>query len=114
MFIETPGIKDSAGAATAGEAGLPYLAADLQIDAGVTNAEIRRQLADLEKIAHDRGTAVGIISPYPLTFNLVKSWADDLSARGVMLVPLDSIWKHKPRNEEDTPKPPPQQQLRQP
>lgn len=114
IFVETPDIKDSVGATVAGETKLPYLAADLQIDASVTDAMIRHQLASLEKIARERGYAVGIASPYPLTFNIIKSWAEDLQARGVTLAPLGTVWKNKPRHEEAAPPAPPEEQLRKP
>jgi polysaccharide deacetylase 2 family uncharacterized protein YibQ len=100
IFVETPGIKDSVGASTADQTNIPYLAADLKIDAETTDEKIRQSLDDLEKLARSRGYAVGIAEPYPLSVNVIKSWAADLNARGITLAPLNTVLQHKPRHED--------------
>ncbi len=95
FFIENPETPNSQAAAVAQAASLPYLAVDLQIDAKTTDADIRAQLASLEKIAQQRGYAIGIADPYPLTFNIIKDWAAHLNESGIKLAPLSSMWKDK-------------------
>jgi len=112
MFIETPGIAKSAGAAIAEQNALPYLAADLQIDISATNKEIQQQLANLEKIARERGSAIGITEPYPIALNAIKSWAAGLEKRGITLAPLSVVWENKLKY--DGAPQPPQEQLRRP
>ena len=114
MFVETPGIEKSVASAAAGRIGLPYMEANLQIDASATDKDIRAQLDALEQTARKHGYAIGIAQPYPLTFNVIKSWAAGLEARGITLAPLKTIWKNKPHYEEDPSQPPSQSELRQP
>lgn len=98
MFIETPGMTQSQAPVLAKERDLPYLAADMQIDATATETAINEKLLDLEKIARERGYAIGIANTYPLTFNILKSWASRLDSRGITLAPLTSTWKNKPQH----------------
>jgi polysaccharide deacetylase 2 family uncharacterized protein YibQ len=112
LFIETPGIDKSAAAAAASKTGLPYMEARIEIDAIATDSAIRAQLDALEQTARKHGYAIGIAQPYPLTMNILKSWADGLSARGIVLAPLRTVWKNKPHYEDTSA--PSQEQLRQP
>ncbi len=100
LFLEAPGMVKSEARALANEIGLPYLAADMQIDATATDAAIREQLLALEKIARERGYAVGMADTYPLTFNVLKSWAEKLDSRGITLAPLTAVWKNKSHHDQ--------------
>lgn len=100
FFVETPETTNSQARSIAAQTGLPYMAVDVQIDAKATDADIRAQLAKLEKIAQERGYAIGIASEsYPLTFNIIKSWAAHLGESGIKLAPLTSMWKNKLHND---------------
>ncbi len=134
MFIQTPGVKGSAAPAAAAKTGLPFMEANLRIDADPTTDAIRDQLAQLELDAQKHGYAIGIAQPYPITLNLLKEWSAGLAARGIILAPLKTIWKNKkhyiPGETAAAPStaapaekstltgttafPPPQSQLRQP
>ena len=112
IFIETPGIKKSAGKTVAKQNALPYLVVDLQIDATATDEAIQQQLEKLETIARKRGSAVGIAAPYPITLNALKLWTANLEKHGITLTPLSMVWENNLRYDE-APQPP-QEQLRQP
>jgi polysaccharide deacetylase 2 family uncharacterized protein YibQ len=112
LFVEIPGTEKSEAPAIASQNGLPYLAVDMKIDDSTTEQDIRRQLDALEKMAKERGFAIGIADPYPLTFRILKSWSDGLKGRGILLAPLTKVWKNKPHN--DGTSQPSQEQLRQP
>jgi len=114
MFIETPGMDKSAAADVASKLGLPYMEANLQIDASATDKDIRAQLDALEQAARKHGYAVGLAQPYPLSLNIIKSWAAGLAERGIILAPLRTVWKNKPHYEEDATQSPAESQLRQP
>jgi len=65
---------------------------DLVVDEPPTRAEIDRQLAVLEAVARERGSAVGLVSaPRPTSIGRVAIWAAGLSDRGVALVPVSAI-----------------------
>lgn len=100
LFVETPSAIKTLTGELAPKTELPYLAADLQIDAKATDADVKQQLLALEKLALERGYAVGIAQPYPVTFNLLKAWSESLESRGVKLVSLAALWKAKQKQED--------------
>jgi len=67
---------------------MPFARADVSIDTVPTPAEIDRALAKLETLAKERGTAVGVASALPISIERIASWARQLEARGLALVPL--------------------------
>ncbi len=95
MFIETPGIEDSTASAAAAQTGLPFMQANLRIDKIPTDDAISDQLSRLESDARKYGYAIGIAQPYPVTLNILKAWAAGLAAKGIILAPLKTIWRHK-------------------
>lgn len=113
LFVETPGIDRSVASSVAAKLGLPYMPASIDIDAAATDREIRAQLDALEKTARAKGYAIGIAEPYPLTMNILKSWAAGLPERGITLAPLKTIYKNKPHYAPAS-QPPADQDLRQP
>jgi hypothetical protein len=100
MFIEIPETPNSVAAGIAGQTSLPYMAVDLRIDGNPTEDAIHEQLAKLENIARERGYAIGIADPYPLTFNIIKSWSAKLARNGIKLAPLATVWKNIPHHDE--------------
>jgi len=100
LFIENPDGGNSTGQDAADATGAPYIEADIAIDDSATDTDIQQQLLALEKIAHERGYAVGIAQPYPLTFNIIKSWAASLDRRGIKLIPPSDAWKAKVQHDQ--------------
>lgn len=95
LFVETPANASSKASETAAEMGIRYVQATRMIDAVATDSHIRLQLFELEKEAKMKGYAIGIAESYPVTFTMLKAWADDLGNRGITLVPLSQMWKDK-------------------
>ena len=91
LFVEAPGSVRSAASEIAVLNNLDYMTADMRIDEKAGEAAIRQQLLELEKIARQRGYAIGIAHPYPVTFNVVKAWADTLENRGIRLSSLRTV-----------------------
>ena len=79
--------RSVAGVIAEGQA-MPFARADVSIDTIPTPAEIDRALARLETMAKERGTAVGVASALPISIDRIASWARQLEARGLALVPL--------------------------
>jgi polysaccharide deacetylase 2 family uncharacterized protein YibQ len=67
---------------------VPFAKADLTIDVVPTAVEIDRALAQLETIARQRGSAVGVASALPISIDRIASWTKVLEGRGILLVPL--------------------------
>ena len=70
---------------------LPFASSNRAIDRDATRAGVDKRLADLEDIARRNGSAVGIGSPFPVTFERVALWADGLEARGLVLAPVSAV-----------------------
>lgn len=92
VFIENPSMAGLQSAASfASEAGVPYISADVKIDITPERNAIRQQLVQLEKAAEQRGAALGIASPYPVTLDVLREWAAGLERRGFVLSPPTSL-----------------------
>lgn len=82
------GMARSVAPALAGAQAMPFVKADLTIDAVPTAGEIDRALAKLEGLAKERGFGVGVASALPISIERISVWTRTLESRGIMLVPL--------------------------
>jgi polysaccharide deacetylase 2 family uncharacterized protein YibQ len=65
---------------------------DLVIDEPANRQEIDAKLAKLEQIAHDKGSALGLITVLrPVAVERVQNWADGLLDRGLTMAPISAI-----------------------
>jgi polysaccharide deacetylase 2 family uncharacterized protein YibQ len=67
---------------------MPFAKADVTIDTVPTVVEIDRALGNLETLAKDHGTAVGVASALPISIERIGAWTRTLEGLGIMLVPL--------------------------
>ena len=72
----------------AGANTMPFVKADIVLDAAPTPGEIDRALTRLEAIARDRGIAVGYASAPPVAIDRIAKWAKIASSRGIVLMPI--------------------------
>jgi hypothetical protein len=70
---------------------IPFLKADLVVDSTPNWSEIDAALERLEKLAAERGFAVGTASALPVTLERIARWAKAAEARGVRIVPLSAL-----------------------
>jgi polysaccharide deacetylase 2 family uncharacterized protein YibQ len=68
--------------------GLPFARADLVIDKVAAAGDIDAALGELERLARQRGIAIGAASLAPVTIDRLVAWAGALAERGIALVPL--------------------------
>ena len=72
---------------------------DLVMDDPATRPEIDAKLAQLEQIARERGSALGLVGAVrPVTMDRVTAWANGLAARGFVLAPVSAL-AQPPRTE---------------
>jgi hypothetical protein len=65
---------------------------DLVIDEPATRGEIERRLTALEALARERGSALGLAgSPTPVVVDRIATWAQTLSAKGLVLAPASVL-----------------------
>jgi polysaccharide deacetylase 2 family uncharacterized protein YibQ len=70
---------------------------DVVIDEPATRTEIEAKLAQLEQIAHDRGSALGLAGAVrPVTVDRLAAWTNGLAARGLALAPVSALMQAPP------------------
>ena len=87
-YLDDGSAPRNVAAALAEGSGMPFAKADASLDAVPTAVEIDRALAKLERLAKERGFAVGIASALPISIERIGAWSKALESRGIMLVPL--------------------------
>ncbi len=79
---------------------LPYAwtrRVDVVVDEPAVRTEIDAKLAALERIARDRGSALGLAGVLrPLAVARVQAWADTLQGRGLALAPVSALVQPPP------------------
>lgn len=81
---------------------------DVIIDEPATRGEIERRLAELERLARERGSALGLAgSPAPVLVERLANWAAGLDANGLVLVPPTALIRRPEGLADATPTPPP-------
>ena len=73
-------------------AGVAGRTVDLVIDDPPARAEVEAKLSNLERIARANGSALGLAGPLRAAMiERIASWAQELSARGFVLVPVSAL-----------------------
>jgi len=86
LYVDDGSVKDSTVSQVAGAIGLDYSVASMQIDPG----NLAKQLAQLEAMAKERGSAIGVVKASPATVKQLSDWAAKLEAKGFVLVPVSA------------------------
>lgn len=73
---------------------LPYFQADTLLDESVSPDDIIARFNELEVIAKDTGSAIGVMRSFPVSLRILQSWSKNLEDRGFALVPLSSLAKN--------------------
>jgi len=91
LFVDNRETAQTVVPALAADLKLPFASANRAIDRDATRAGVDKRLADLEDIARRNGSAVGIGSTFPVTFERVGLWAQGLEDRGLVLAPVSAV-----------------------
>lgn len=91
LFVDAATTPRSVAPRLAPEIGLPFVAGDRVIDDIATRDAIDLRLRELEEIARERGVAVGLGSPYPVTRERLLEWAAGLERKGLVLAPVTAV-----------------------
>lgn len=91
LFVDNRETAQSAIPALAADMKLPFASSNRAIDRDATRAGVDKRLSELEDIARRNGAAVGIGSPFPVTFERVAVWAQGLEDRGLVLAPVSAV-----------------------
>jgi len=91
IFVDNRSSPTSAVASLAAELDLHVLLNDRFVDAEPSREAIQTRLGELEEIATRRGYAVGVATPYPVSIEQIRRWADSLGERGYVLAPVSAV-----------------------
>lgn len=69
----------------------PYLKADVVVDAKPNWSDIDAALEQLERLASDKGYAVGMANALPISIERISRWAKAAETRGIRIVPLSAV-----------------------
>lgn len=69
----------------------PALKADMTLDTNPKPQNIDANLARLESLALDKGTAVAVATALPVTIERLATWTRTLEARGIEIVPISAM-----------------------
>lgn len=91
LFLDSRYGEGSAGPKLAAEIGVPRAVNDRFLDTEPSRAAIDAKLAQLERQAREKGSAVAMALPYPVTVERISGWAKALVAKGVALAPISAL-----------------------
>ncbi len=91
MFLDSRASSNSVAREIAAEIGLVQASNNRFIDTRASRATIDARLAELERIARARGSAIGIAFPYPVTIERLAAWAKTLEAKRLVLAPISAM-----------------------
>ena len=73
---------------------------DIVVDEPATHTEIDAKLDRLERLAHDKGSALGLVTAVrPVAIDRIAAWASGLAGRGVALAPVSALVEPPPDKE---------------
>jgi polysaccharide deacetylase 2 family uncharacterized protein YibQ len=88
IYVDDGSSPRSQAGQIAGANKLPYVKADVVIDATPSAVEIDNALKRLETLARGRGVVVGYSSALPASIDRIAKWAKSAQGRGIVLVPV--------------------------
>ncbi len=96
MYVDTLDGKEAAGIRIANEVEMPRGMIDLVLDETPSQAAINRQLAQLERLAREKGLAVALARPYPISVSRVAAWVASLGKQQIALAPITALANRQP------------------
>jgi len=95
MFLDSRTSPSSAGLRLAIAYGVPHAARDVFLDDDQAPAAIAKQLAKLEQLARQHGSAIAIGHPHDATIAALKAWLPLLGGKGLVLVPVSAVARYR-------------------
>ena len=100
LFLDSRTTPSSAGIRLAIAYGVPHAARDVFLDDDQTPAAITKELARVEQLARQNGSAIAIGHPHDATLATLKIWLPTLGEKGLALVPLSAVVQHRMAEEK--------------
>lgn len=91
MLVDASGLHGSVKISLASKMDGPRVYVDVMLDTIAEDEMIDRQLAQLERRAHDTLVGVGLGRPLPVTFARIQAWAGKAEDSGFVLAPVSAV-----------------------
>jgi uncharacterized protein len=101
VFLDSRTTARSVGFGLAAADGVPHAARDVFLDDDLAPAAISRQLAEVEEVARRRGSAIAIGHAHDTTLAALRVWLPSLAGKGLVLVPVSAVVRHRTAEEGD-------------
>jgi uncharacterized protein len=95
VFLDSRTSPASAGIRLALAYGVPHAARDVFLDDDAAPAAIAKQLARVEQLARQHGSAIAIGHPHDATIAALRAWLPSAGDRGLALVPVSAVVRHR-------------------
>lgn len=93
LYLDARAVPTEPVAVAARDLGVPYAARDIFLDGEQAAVAVDARLAQLVRLARERGSAIAVGHPHPETLAALQRWLPTLNRRGVVLVPLTAVIK---------------------
>jgi uncharacterized protein len=95
LFLDSRTTAQTVGESIAHRIGVPSASRDVFLDDDQTAPAIAARLADVERIARRRGSAIAIGHAHDATLTALTEWLATLDARHLALVPLSAVVRQR-------------------
>ncbi len=97
LYLDNRPLDAPLGARVAAEMGIPIAINDRSLDARMAaTPAVDARLAQVERVARERGTAVALGEPNPTTIAQLREWVATLPAKGLALAPITAVANTQP------------------
>lgn len=93
LWLDSRTSAKSVGSSLAQKLAVPYVDRDIFLDDDPALDAVRKQLKQLEAVAHRTGKGVAIGHPKDHTITALKEWLPTLAGKGLVLVPISNVVK---------------------
>jgi len=91
LFLDSKTSSRSVANEMADRNGVPSTTRDVFLDHEINLGKIRRQMALVERIARQTGSAVAIGHPHKATIEALRGWLPTLAKRGFAIAPISAV-----------------------
>jgi uncharacterized protein len=91
MFVDDGSSAQSVSGKIAGALSMPHVFADVTLDSDVNEDAILKKLDELERIAQQRGSAIGVATGFDESIAAIRKWVDEVSGRGIEIVGVSAL-----------------------
>lgn len=93
FFVDSRTIASTVAADVALAQKIPTLSRDVFLDHEQTEAYVHQQFQQLLKVAREKGSAIAIGHPHPVTVAYLEKHLPELDAQGIAIASISALWQ---------------------